>query len=366
MGNLDNIPRLDAMMADMEQADPLYKPTNYWGNYLTSIYNELKYTGLDNFRSRHGTLLDAFGASNYNPCFFNLLHNRRLNNHITQKIPGYIPLLHSAHRFINNTVMQKLMRVKNQYSLSLQDLRQSAVEHAQYYGLERGARPLLDIEASDVGNPEDYFSIRGRHYTWYFLYYYYTYAFTSEFVDFEKTKTIVELGPGMGSQTEILAKLYPHLSFYLFDIPPMLYLCEQYLSSVFGNRVVSYDITRHWEKLEPLEPGQIAILPSWKFPLLQTQKKYLFWNAASFQEMEPSVVANYLSFVNKGADSVFLMAMMSGQTQANKSGGHGVLERTTFEHYANGLSRFDLVSRAKTRAALATYPAYDNTIWQRK
>ncbi|EMM79683.1 sugar O-methyltransferase domain protein [Leptospira interrogans str. 2006001854] len=31
----------------------------------------------------------------------------------------------------------------------------------------------------------------------------------------------------------------------------------------------------------------------------------LFWNAASFQEMEPDVVSNYLTIVNESAKAIF-------------------------------------------------------------
>lgn len=141
---------------------------------------------------------------------------------------------------------------------------------------------------------------------------------------------------------EVLKKLHPELCFYLFDIPPQLYVCEQYLKAVFPGCVVSYRDTRDLIT-PPVEPGKIFIWGNWKFPILEQVQIDLFWNSASFQEMEPDVVANYLKYVNNQAKRVFLMEVMGGQKVAKKRGDHGVLKQTTLKNYLEGLSNLKLV-----------------------
>ena len=80
-----------------------------------------------------------------------------------------------------------------------------------------------------------------------------------------------------------------------------------------------------------------------RFPLLRDLAFDLFWNSASFQEMEPEVVANYLNIVDQRAKTVYLHQKMAGKEVAGKKGKHGVLRRTTLEDYRRGLSRYTLV-----------------------
>ena len=70
----------------------------------------------------------------------------------------------------------------------------------------------------------------------------------------------------------------------------------------------------------------------------------IFWNAASSQEMEPHLVGNYLTFVNRHTrDNVYLHEAMDGMTKRLEPGEHGVLTPTTFEHYKTGVAEFELL-----------------------
>ena len=154
---------------------------------------------------------------------------------------------------------------------------------------------------------------------------------------------VVELGSGSGKQVEVIKKLHPTTRFLLFDIPPQLYVCEQYLKTVFPGQVVSYRETRDWSQLADPKPGQICILPNWKFPQTASTECDLFWNAASFQEMEPDVVANYLKYVRAAAKTVFLQEKMDGKELALTPGMHGVRKQTTLRDYEVGLEGFQRV-----------------------
>ena len=116
---------------------------------------------------------------------------------------------------------------------SLRDVRNLCYEYAACCGALNHAVPLDSIDASTVGNPLDVFYVDGKAYTTSYLNYYLDYAYCCRFVDFGNVATVAELGSGVGKQVEVLRKCHPHLCFYLFDIPPQLYVCHQYLSSVF-------------------------------------------------------------------------------------------------------------------------------------
>ena len=110
-----------------------------------------------------------------------------------------------------------------------------------------------------------------------------------------------ELGPGLGRNIEVLAPLYKNATFLLFDIPPQQYVAHQYLSRVFPDRFIKYNESITIEPSSTTIPkslqGKIVLLPTWKMPKWEKIKIDIFWNSASFQEMEPDVVKNYLRHV---------------------------------------------------------------------
>ena len=180
----------------------------------------------------------------------------------------------------------------------------------------------------------------GKNYTTAVMYYYLRYAYNCRYFDFDGGKTIVELGGGSGKQAEVVKKLHPTVTYLLMDIPPQLYVCEQYLKTAFPDGVVSYRETRQWTNLNELRPGYVHILPNWKLPLISSSNIDLFWNAASFQEMEPEVVENYLKLVGNSTAAIYLQQNMTGKEVASSPGAAGVRKQTTLRDYAANLREF--------------------------
>ena len=218
-----------------------------------------------------------------------------------------------------------------------------------------------------VGNPEDIFKMHEKQYTMRMLNCYRRYAYCSRYINFDTIETVVELGCGHGAQVEVIKKLHPHICFLLFDLSPQLYVCEQYLKTIFSEAVISYRDTRSMKNLPTDWKGKIFIFGAAKFPLLEKIKIDLFWNAASFQEMEPPVVQNYLKYINQQAGSVFLQQVMGGKEKAKKKGMPGVLEQTKLEHYRRFLSNFNLIDLSPSLVAprLSKGDFYMDSFWKR-
>jgi hypothetical protein len=131
----------------------------------------------------------------------------------------------------------------------------------------------------------------------------------------------------------------------MFDIPPQLYVSNQYLSAVFKKRVLSY---REALALKPSGEeaflrqvkGKIVILPTWKMPQWRNFKIDLFWNSASFQEMEPKVVENYLGLVKTmSPESVYIHALPGGNYWGKRKPGEGgTLDPVLSQYYGESLS----------------------------
>ena len=367
----DDFELLAMMMDDMGKWSNLYKPTNYWSFYEKLFLPELKKWGLENFRRRKNSVLSNMGATDLIPLLggVDLFSLRVFHNRLICGLSCFSYLLDKANGFIN-----RILPIKTKgggfamsYSIELDDLRLFAYEIAKSSAQSvHNAKSVSQWEASLVGNPEDSFEIDGRSYTMIMLNYYLHYVYACQTVDFDQVGTVVELGSGLGRQAEVIKKLHPDLTYLLFDIPPQLYVCQQYLSSVFPGSVVPYRQTRELNELSGnLKPGKIYILGTNKFPLLEGSKFDLFWNAASFQEMEPNIVANYLKYVNGEAFYVYLR-QKKGSSLQKKPGRGGVLEQTTFDHYRENLRAFELVDFSPSLGVLRRTPCgYYDSMWVR-
>jgi len=354
---------LDLMMKDFVCAPEIYKTSNYWSFYEKKFLRELKAMGLHDFRRRKNSVLSSFRATDLTPAMshIDLLKNRIFNNRIVRKIPFWLKMTLLLQTFLNKT-----FPVVNPYGISGVGLKRLAYDFARLKGQNATAKSLDDFQASLIGNPEDIIEADGKVYTMSMLFFYLKYVYCAAYMNFDHVKVMVELGCGSGKQIEIIKKLHPDICFLLFDIPPQLYVCEQYLSSVFPGSVVSYKDTRDMVTFPEIQKGKIFMMGNWKFPIIEDGQIDLFWNAASFQEMEPSIVANYLTYVNKRANFVFLEQAMNGKEKAGKEGKLGVLKQTTLKDYKTGLTDFDLVNLSPAISPLGNSLVYSDSFWKRK
>jgi len=350
---------LEMMLADMNNGPDIFKPTNYWAVYEKRFLPELRTQGLHDFRRRrHSGVLDALGATDL-PLRreIDLCKIKVFGNRFTRRFPRWMRLMESVNAFLNHTL-------PFDEGVSPEAATLLAFERARAMGVEQGARPLDLLDASLCGNPLDVIRVQGNAYTMSILSYYLQYAYCCRFVDFDRIGVLVELGSGAGKQAEVIKKLHPNIALVLVDIPPQLYVCHQYLRAVFPDDVVPYRESREYDELRP-QPGKIYILGSWKFPMLDRIGMDVFWNSASFQEMEPEVALNYLSTVNQRGRYVFLREGMEGWEVATRRGRRGVLAPTTLAHYTQGLSNFRLVDLSPSVTPLGRSEESSDSFWER-
>lgn len=360
---------LELMLRDLGDSDPLYQPTNYWKTYEREVLPYLRREGIAGFRGRPGygaeRVLGSFAALDPVP---KPLAFRRIDQLRLFDTPGIRQLIGAGTRGRLQEIWERVAsRVVLRQSHSLDEWRALCFAYAREAGARVGAVPLDGLRVSMAGEPADRFAIGDGLYTSLTLYYYLRYAFVAQHLDLRRASSLVELGSGSGKQAELLARLHPNLTIYLFDIPPQLYVAHQFLKAALPGRVAPYRETRNASALPEREPGRIYLLGSWQLPLIARQSFDLFWSCATFGEMEPHVVANYLKLVDTSAGAVYLMQRMKGKKLAKREGARGVLARTTLADYERGLASFELLGRAQARSADALpLPHYDDTFWRRK
>lgn len=358
----ENPQLLDLMISDMDQASPLYKPTNYW-QYKASVFlPALTKEGLQDFRRKPESVFRSFGGVDIWPDYwFDLRKSRVFNNRILRAVPGWQSVLKGLSGLTDG--LAGLLAPG-----SIEHKKQLPYRVAKKVEAETKAPSIDLIEASLVANPEYVFQVHGKTYTNNFVDYYLRYAYCCRFIDFSKVKVIVELGSGSCKLTEVIRKFHPHITFFNFDIAPQLYVGEMYLRSVFPGDVVSYETNRSLEKLPNPEPGKMYFFGAWQFPLLKDFSYDLFMNLTSFQEMEPDVVANYISFINGNSEYVYLHEQMAGKEVAKKKGEFGVLNPTTLQHYIDDFSKYELLDKVPSLKETGEFKwkGHMDTFWKRR
>lgn len=341
---------LDKLYAAYQDAPEIFHVSRYWRAYEQRIIEEVKTADIQELRSGKYPLFSTFG-------FNDLVY------HYHPNMSSYVK---SARKLIRKLFIDN--RASLPYSLTLHDIREMAVKHCVLEGIVSGAQPVTELEASEFGNPQDVFLFQNKKYTMNFLNYYIRYCYAQQYIKLQGDEVIVELGSGSGYQTEILKKAYPNLTILCFDLPAQLYLCEKYLTGVFGpDAIESSENNLHITDLSTIKKGKINFLGNWQMPLLKGFAFDVFWNAASFGEMEPDIVANYLSYIQEEAAWVYLLQARKGKESTESK---GVQQPIRFEDYNAMLSSSHaLVHEGDAYEAnrrMAKTGGYFQAVWSKK
>jgi putative sugar O-methyltransferase len=287
----------ERLLALEGQASDLYRPTNYWSSYASAFVPELRKRGLHDFRRRRDSVLGSFSAND--PEFactvdWSLPVLRWLGGAAQTRGIWRIarPIQRAVDRFASRVA-------KPDYSF----------EWAMIYFHALVARKFeklgIDVQmlATDrIGNPAGIVEINGARWTWPQLNCASLLGDALNRIDIGAVNTIVELGGGLGRNIQMLARIRPQATILSFDVMPQAYVANQYLKTAMPDRVVpiekSIELDLAGGDISAVK-GEIVIMPAWKMPECRNVRADLFWNSASFQEMEPAVARNYLALVKE-------------------------------------------------------------------
>jgi putative sugar O-methyltransferase len=301
---IKNNPKLlNLLMGDMEIAPDEWRPTPYWQGYSKRIYSRLQAVGIEGFRTDweiikgHGqidpTLPPTYEGGSLRVSLLRILSKTPFFSQISN---FYMKKVNAEHGLRKNT--------HDQLVLAITQLLASDLDFKRYMDLikESGAG-LPNVLVDDLDN----FSID-------FLLHFAQLLTLDSTIGALQMRSVLEIGGGHGKFAEIFIKLAakPDLTYCLIDIPPVLYLATEYLRSIFPDRVIDYDQASKMNRITEEDiRGKILIIPPWLIDRLE-MKFDLFWNSASFQEMEKSVVVEYLDRISNICQCVGLKSLVKG------------------------------------------------------
>lgn len=321
---------LDTLINDMDEADTLYQPTQFWRTALDKLVPQLRGDNLQKFRSLPGPL--SFFVPTYG-------------------FPSYSV---APKRFAGLSDALELLdlgdaRCKMHLERLLTGEAQAESDYRVLLASDTCAPPYLDrFSESDVAAPLERFEFDGRFFSRSSLNYLLGLAFLKRHCDLADVRTVLEIGGGFGSLGEILLADPRNEMFYVdVDIPPTIHCANHYLAGVFGHKaILDFYTTRSQQKLDISairKSHRAATLATWQLPKLEGQID-LFVNFISFQEMEPGVVQNYLAHVDR-LQTRYVLLRNIREGKAKAATGHvGVIDPIKGEMYDDFLSAYRLLA----------------------
>ncbi len=122
-----------------------------------------------------------------------------------------------------------------------------------------------------------------------------------EYLPISKITNIIELGSGYGRLGYVFLKVLPQSSYCFIDIPPALFIAQEYISKIFPKEKIFkfrpfpdfIKVKKEFEesRIKFLMPHQMELLP----------KKYfgLFINISSLHEMSCEQIKNYFQQIDR-------------------------------------------------------------------
>lgn len=279
----NEIDLLDAMIRDQERQNPVYNPGPYWTGYCKRIAKSIRSSGIARFRSNHSISKGYADSVGLDP--------------ITQFEGTWklktLKYLANAPVIRNKLLPNYLKKINAFYN-------QMSRYRSYYYQKEFGEwLHTFDLPDTMTAGCQEFVEINERKVSIHYIKLLMRIHNFSQHVDFGKLNSVFEIGGGYGANIHLLLHLYPNIKKVVYlDIPPMLYVGTQYLKQFF--QVTDYLATRNRQEISFKENSELEILAvcPWQIADIDAELD-VFWNAASFQEMEANIIRNYLTFINE-------------------------------------------------------------------
>ncbi len=327
---MNDYPELTQSRADMLSQSELYKPSSFWDKASEQIVSELCTYGIERFRS----LPTSLG-------FFVPTYGVPGNGFTKEMFDGLI------NRFNIDYPQEKKTKIALEQFLTG---KMSATADYRVFAAadDQTSLPFLHtFSESTFGKPIEQFEFDGKRFSRSSLNYLLGLAMLKKHLNGDVPKTILEIGGGFGTLGEILSYSgIEDLHYIDIDIPPTSFVAQTYLSSVFGeDNIATYEQTKEKSSIEITTLPKASVLCSWQIEKL-VGKVDLFVNFISFQEMEPTIVENYLQHVARlGTKWVLLRNMKEGKNKRKDKNSVGVDTPILGDDYQTMLKNYELIDR---------------------
>ncbi|MBP7088333.1 MAG: putative sugar O-methyltransferase [Candidatus Omnitrophica bacterium] len=334
----DDSELLKIMMDDYWIQDKRNQADEFWKNYEIWNLRMLQNYGLREFLNRSNSFGGIFTKKSIFPekisYFFNLIAIESKFTKICQGLGLKIFLFKKiAYNFLYKWVREDPDAIRQRYGDMIFQL---------LHILPNGGR-LYELNDDLIGNPSEILKFGDKYYSLNFLEYFWKALLLEKYLDLSHLDYFFEIGAGYGGQADVLLKMFPNLRICITDIPPQLYVIEQYLKALFPDDVLGY---KESKRLQSIDKGtfadkRIIVVAPWEVKKIKDNTFENFTNQASFQEMSHETVRCYCRELNRlVSNGIFLFEQ--------REGCGGVKNPVTKNDYIEYLTAFKIVESKTT------------------
>ena len=296
-----------SMFACLSQGDKVFLPSKFWEALNTKNVQQLETEGIDNFKQTIALNYFTWMISYKDAQFLYLLKNTKLSSWPVI-LNGLLTYRHSS----------RLTRRQQIELTAFTKMLWKFVERIDTEGLlkvlsePRTGKPFeifLDnkLISQDLANSVmEYYSI-------------------CEYFKASKTEkvTICELGAGYGRNAFVFLNAFPHSKYIIIDIPPALYVAQQYLSSIFPDKkILNFRCFNDFNEIErQFHDSDIIFLLPHQAKMLPEKSADLFINISSLHEMKMEQIHEYFKLIDKLTKKFFY----TKQWLVSKNPGDGIV-----------------------------------------
>lgn len=283
------------MIIELKKAPSLYSPSDFWQKLNRLHNNQLLYTGFDNFKRsvnqhyfnwkilmiiRH-QLLPIFSElkkGNLAPIFKSYLIN---------------PLSKGKHTISFNRISAFI------YSFYVAFLKDYVSHKDKLKLLDRLKEPL-------VGNPF-LVKYKNKYISQDLCNSIYEYSSISSKINSKILMHVAELGAGYGRLAYVFLNALPKTSYCIIDIPPALYISQNYLSKVFPKEKIFYfrPFSSFKKVRKEFEAARIKFVMAHQIKYLPDKYFNLMISISTLHEMTRKQIKNYISQIDRLTNGYF-------------------------------------------------------------
>ena len=287
---------LREMMAEYEKAPQVYYPSNFWKELNKIHIQQISNIGFDNFKRSVNMRYFNWGVLGI------LIH--QLLPVFSELLRGNFAPIFNSH-FINpRSKANSHARSFNVVSAFIYRVYVAALRDYVSYNdtlkiLNRLQEPLIGnpfgvlyknkIISQDLCNSvHEFYSITKK-------------------INSKKTMNIAELGAGYGRLGYVFLETLPKSSYCIIDIPPALFIAQEYLSKVFPKEKIFYfrPFTSFEEVREEFESARIKFLMAHQIEYLPDKYFDLTITISSLHEMTNEQIKNYIKHIGRLTQGYF-------------------------------------------------------------
>lgn len=281
---------LDSMFKELEKSSSLYQPSKFWSSLNKLHIKYLSNGGLRDFKRSINTKYFDWGTLGI------LVH--QLSPLLNEMLDGnFAPIFRSEFQNYNFNLNKRARQFNFItafiYKVYIAGLFEYILKYDKFQILDKINEPL-------VGNP---FVISYKNKLISQDLCNSVYDFTSIFnnIRLPKKPKIAELGAGYGRVGYVLLKMIPDSTYCVIDIPPALFIAQNYLSKVFNKEeIFEFRPFKSFKEVKnEFEASRIRFLMPHQMELLPKKYFDLIINISSLHEMTREQIKNYIKQIDR-------------------------------------------------------------------